>query len=147
MALIGPLLAAAAAAMIAQSHSFPELLAYRFVEGWAIQMWQLARLDIVTAAGGARRGTQITGMFSLDSAGRLFGPAIGGFAAAAWGLKAPFVLYAIVAFISALPSFFYLPKQTHARQPAKEPQVPERSPGCDPAWPPRAWTAHPIRSE
>src|SRR5207249_161537 len=42
---------------------------------------------------------------------------------AAWGLKAPFVLYAIVAFISALPSFFYLPKQDRARQPAKEPHA------------------------
>jgi len=127
MALLGPLLAALSSLMMAIAHSFPELLVYRFIEGWAMQMWMLGRLDLITGEGGNRRGTQITGMFSLDAAGRLVGPAIGGFVAAAWGLKAPFVLYAIVAFFAALPSFFFLPTSNRASQPASSRQKDSRA--------------------
>ncbi len=105
MVLAGPILTAATSLLMATAHSFPELLAYRFLEGWAMQMWTLGRLELITARGGAHRGSQITGMFGMDAAGRLTGPAIGGFVAGAWGLRAPFVLYGIVALLSVVPSF------------------------------------------
>lgn len=108
MTLLGPILAAVASLMMAAAHSFPELLVYRFIEGCGMQMWMLARLDIITAEAGNKRGSQITGMFSFDAAGRLVGPAIGGLVAATWGLRAPFVLYGLVALVSALPSFVFL---------------------------------------
>jgi MFS family permease len=110
--LAGPVTMAVAALLMANAHSFPELLAYRFVEGWGLQVWQLARMDTIIERGGSRRGSQITGMFALDAAGRLTGPAIGGFVAGAWGLRAPFLLYAVMALLAILPSLWLLP---HAR--------------------------------
>jgi MFS family permease len=55
MALLGPLVTGAASLLRATAHSFPELLVYRFIEGWAMQMWVLGRLEIITARGGSRR--------------------------------------------------------------------------------------------
>src|SRR5581483_9864590 len=76
---------------------------------WAQQMWMIGRLEIITAMGGKRRGTQITGMFGMDAAGKLMGPALGGFIASTFGLRAPFLLYGVIAFISVIPSFFLVP--------------------------------------
>ncbi|HEX6510784.1 MAG TPA: MFS transporter, partial [Chloroflexota bacterium] len=109
MVLLGPILVGLSSLAMAYAHSYPELLAYRFAEGWAMQMWQLGRLEIITATGGNRRGTQITGMFAMDSAGRLMGPALGGFVAGAFGLRAPFLLYAVIALVSVMPSFALVP--------------------------------------
>jgi len=109
MVLLGPILTGVASLLMAFAHSFPELLVYRFIEGWAMQMWQIGRLEIITATGGGRRGTQITGMFGMDTAGRLMGPVLGGFVAGAFGLRAPFLLYGIVAFVTIIPSFLLVP--------------------------------------
>jgi MFS family permease len=110
MVLLGPILTGIASLLMAYAHSYPELLIYRFVEGWAMQMWMIGRLEIITATGGNRRGTQITGMFAMDSAGRLMGPALGGFVAGAFGLRAPFLLYGLIALISVVPSFVLVPE-------------------------------------
>jgi MFS family permease len=128
MVLAGPILTALASLLMATAHSFPELLAYRFLEGWAMQMWMIGRLEIITARGGARRGTQITGMFGMDTAGRLMGPAIGGFVAGAFGLRAPFVLYGIVAAISVIPSFFLIPEVAPSRATRKAAAVEDGTP-------------------
>ena len=103
--LLGPILTAIASLLIATAHSFPELLLYRFIEGWAQQMWMLGRLAVITDTGGSRRGRQITGMFGMDATGRLLGPAIGGFTAASLGIRAPFVLYGIITLLAIVPSF------------------------------------------
>src|SRR5438477_10238503 len=105
MVLAGPILVGLSSLLMAFAPSFPELLVYRFIEGWATQMWVLGRLEIITATGGGRRGTQITGMFGMESAGRLLGPAAGGFVAAAFGLRAPFLLYGVIAILRIIPSF------------------------------------------
>lgn len=104
VSLAGPLLTAAASLLAAQAHGFPELLVYRFIGGAAVSMWQLARLTIITDTGGGRRARQITGMVGMDSAGRLMGPAIGGFVADGWGLRAPFVVHAGLALLAVLAS-------------------------------------------
>jgi MFS family permease len=109
MVILGPIITGVASLLMAFAHSFPELLVYRFIEGWGMQMWQIGRLEIITVTGGERRGTQITGMFGMDTAGRLMGPALGGFVAAAFGLRAPFLLYGAVAFVTIVPSFFLVP--------------------------------------
>ena len=120
MVLAGPILTGIASLLMAFAHSYPELLAYRFLEGWAMQMWMLGRLEMITAAGGNRRGTQITGMFGMDSAGRLMGPAVGGFVAAAFGLRAPFILYGIAAIVAILPSFLLVWDEKPAQAPAEQ---------------------------
>jgi MFS family permease len=110
--LLGPVLAALASFLIVSAHSFPELLVYRFIGGWAQQMWILGRLATITDSGGGRRGSQITGLFGMDSTGRLLGPAVGGFAAV-WDVRLPFVIYGLLALLAIVPSFKLL-RETRA---------------------------------
>jgi MFS family permease len=110
--LAGPLLTALTSFLVATAQSFPELLLYRFLGGWALQMWMLGRLAMITDRGGERRGRQISGLYGMDSSGRLLGPAIGGFAAA-WDVRLPFVLHGILALLAVIPSF----KLIHETQP------------------------------
>ncbi len=118
--LAGPLLTALTSFLVAAAQSFPELLVYRFIAGWALQMWVLGRLAMITDRGGDRRGRQITGLYGMDSAGRLLGPAVGGFAAAAWDIRVPFILYGVLALVAIIPSFRLVREtQTDAAAPAR----------------------------
>jgi MFS family permease len=125
--LAGPIVVAVASLLTATAHSFPELLVYRFLEGCGMQLWIQGRLELITLAGGGRRGTQITGMFGMDAAGRLFGPAVGGFLAESLGLRAPFVVYGAIALLAILPTFFLTSEargaSAHARANASQPKV------------------------
>jgi MFS family permease len=103
--IAGPILAALASLLTAQAHSFPELLVYRFVAGWAQQMWMLARLAIIADTGAAnQRGRQITGLISMETTGRLLGPSIGGLVGAV-DIRVPFVLHALISLLAITPSF------------------------------------------
>ncbi len=103
--IAGPLLTSAMALMVVFSHSFPELLIYRFLDGWASQMWMLARLAGISArATAGQRGRQVSWMFGMDNVGRLSGPLVGGFIAAAWGPRATFGAYALLALVALVPS-------------------------------------------
>jgi MFS family permease len=46
--IAGPLLTAAVALLVMRAQSFPELLVYRFLDGWAAQMWLLGRLAAIS---------------------------------------------------------------------------------------------------
>ena len=103
--IAGPLLTAATAALIAFVHSFPELLVLRFFGGCAAQMWVMARLAAIShGAAPAQRGRLVSWMFGMDSTGRLTGPIVGGFIASAWGPRAPFLAYAVLALIALIPT-------------------------------------------
>jgi MFS family permease len=104
----GPLLMAGSSCLIAVARSFPELLAYRLVGGAAMEMWRQARLAVIADIGkGHQRGRQISGMVGTESAGRLMGPALGGFLAA-WSIRAPFLVHGALALLAIAPSFFLL---------------------------------------
>lgn len=103
--LTGPILTALSSFLIVTAHSFPELLVYRFLGGWASQMWSLARLAIIADTGkSTQRGRQITGMMSMEGVGRLLGPAVGGFVAH-WDIRIPFILHGLFCLIAVIPSF------------------------------------------
>jgi MFS family permease len=103
--IAGPLLTSAVALMVAFAHSFPELLALRFIDGCAAQMWIMARLAAISyGAAPNQRGRLVSWLFGMDSTGRLAGPILGGFIASAWGPRAPFVAYAILALIALIPT-------------------------------------------
>ncbi len=104
--LAGPILVAIASVLVATAHSFPELLVYRFVGGWARQMWMLSRLTVISDTGASEsRGRQISGMIGFEGMGRLMGPAVGGFVAAATDVRVPFLLHAVLALLAIAPSF------------------------------------------
>jgi MFS family permease len=106
--IAGPVISASMAFMVAFSDSFPQLLVLRFFNGVAAQMWLMARLAAIShGAAASQRGRQVSWMFGMDSTGKLAGPVIGGFVAASFGIRAPFLIYAVLALISLIPTLLY----------------------------------------
>ena len=100
-----PLITSATSFAIFFSDNFTELLILRFLTGMAAQMWQMARLAAISyGAAPSQRGRLVSWMFGMDSTGRLTGPIIGGFIAAAWGPRAPFLVFAAMALIALIPT-------------------------------------------
>ncbi len=99
--IAGPLLTAGVALLTAVAQTFPELLVFRFLDGWAAQMWLLARLAAIAQhSSPGQRGRRVSWMYGMDNVGRLSGPLIGGFIAAALGPRSPFVAYAVLAVLA-----------------------------------------------
>ena len=105
--LTGPLVSAGAAFLVASADSFLALLAFRFIGGMGQQMWTLSRMTVIADTSPERqRGRQITSMFGIQRVGTLAGPLVGGFAAAAFGLRVPFIMQGFVLLLAVIPSFF-----------------------------------------
>src|SRR5580692_7657013 len=103
--IAGPLLAAAMGFLVAGANSFPELLVLRFINGFAAQMWIMARLAAIShGAAPSQRGRLVSWMFGMDSTGRLSGPVIGGLVANEFGARVPFLVYASLALIALIPT-------------------------------------------
>ena len=123
----GPLLTAATAFLVAGSHSFTELLILRFFNGFAAQMWVMARLAAIShGAASSERGRLVSWMFGMDTTGRLAGPVIGGLIAASWGTRAPFVVYGVVALLALVPTVIFAedtPRAAVGAQATKAPSL------------------------
>jgi len=123
--LSGGVLVALSAFLTALAPTFVALLACRFVNGVADQMWQMSRLAMITDTGKAReRGRMITWMMELSRFGNLFSPALGGFMAVFWDIRVPFVFHGILVLIAILPSFLIAretdPNRARARAEGRE---------------------------
>jgi MFS family permease len=119
--IVAPLLSAATSLAIVFADTFTQLLVLRFLTGCATQMWLMARLAAIShGAAAGERGRQISWLFGMDSVGKLAGPALGGFIAAAWGIRAPFVVFAGLALIALIPAALYAEDTPRHRRPAKD---------------------------
>lgn len=115
--LAGPLLTAATAFLVVVAGSFTEVLVYRFAGGFAAQMWLMSRLAAIShGAAAGQRGRQVSWMFGMDNTGRIAGPLVGGFVAAAWGVRAPFVVFGLLALLALVPAFLLAPDTPRSRQ-------------------------------
>lgn len=104
--LAGPILEAVGSFMTPFSHSFPELLFWRFLVGAAGQLWQQGRLLVIAdTAPLNQRARQMGYMAGMMRAGQLLGPTMGGFLAEYFGLWVPFVIHAALTLAVVLPSF------------------------------------------
>ena len=126
--IAAPLLTCASSLAIFYAHTFTELLILRFVTGCAAQMWQMARLAAISyGAAPSQRGRLVSWMFGMDSTGRLAGPILGGFIAAAWGPRAPFLVFAAMALIALIPTTSFgkdTPRQSaESRRSAAKPRA------------------------
>lgn len=112
--IAGPLLSAATAFLVVMAESFPQLVVLRLLNGIAVQLWLMARLAAISqGAAAGQRGRQVSWMFGMDSAGKLSGPVIGGYIAAAFGPRAPFLVYAVLALIALAPIAWYARRIPH----------------------------------
>lgn len=103
--ILGPLFTAVMSLLVVGAHTFPELLIYRFLGGFAAQMWLVGRLAAISeGAATSQRGRQVSWMFGMDNTGKLAGPLVGGFIAAEWGLRAPFIAFGVLALLALLPA-------------------------------------------
>jgi MFS family permease len=119
--IAGPLLTAATALLVAFAQTFPELIVLRFINGFAAQMWLMARLTAISRrADAGQRGRQVAWMFGMDNSGKLTGPALGGFIAAQWGPQAPFIAYALLALLALAPTIRFGERRTRKDRAARE---------------------------
>jgi len=115
--LMGPILTAVMAFAVVFAKTYPELLALRFADGFAAQMWLMGRIaGISHGSSPEQRGRQISWMFGMDNTGRALGPLIGGVMASSWGIRSPFIAYGVLALLALVPAYRYL-QDTPRRDP------------------------------
>jgi len=125
--LAGPLLTAVGSFMTPFSHTFIELLFWRFVVGAASQLWQQGRvLVIADTAPQDQRARQMQWMVGMTRTGQLFGPAVGGFLAAGFGLWLPFAIHAALTIVAMIPAYKMI-QETAPRRRRKDDQSDEAS--------------------
>jgi MFS family permease len=113
MLFAGPILMAISSFLTAVAQSFTQLLLFRFLGGVANEMWRQARLAIIADVGKSReRGRQMSGMVGTEGAGKLLGPALGGFLAI-WSIRVPFFAHGALALLAIVPSFFLVRETLH----------------------------------
>jgi MFS family permease len=123
--LAGPILTAVGSLMTPYSHSFFELLFWRFVVGAAGQLWQQGRLLVIAdSAPRDQRARQMQWMTGMTRAGQLLGPSVGGLLAV-FDIHVPFILYAILTMVAVFPSFKLVketaPERRQGRKGASDP--------------------------
>lgn len=107
--LFGPILTAIMAFAVVFAHTYPELLALRFADGFAAQLWLMGRLaGISHGSTPEQRGRQVSWMFGMDNTGKALGPLIGGVMATSWGIRSPFIAYGVLALVALVPAYRYL---------------------------------------
>ena len=107
--LLGPILTAVMAFAVVVARNYPELLALRFADGFATQMWMMGRVTGISHSSSAdQRGRQISWLFGMDNSGRALGPLIGGFMATSWGLRSPFIAYGVLSLLALIPAYRYI---------------------------------------
>ncbi|MCC9075843.1 MFS transporter [Litorilinea aerophila] len=96
-------IAVLAVSMLAMSwaRSVVELVLYSFVAGVGMAMWNISRHAYITNATPLQRRGRANSIFGgINRIGSFVGPAVGGALATAYGLRAPFVLYAAVSVVA-----------------------------------------------
>lgn len=130
--IAGPFIMALSCIGVFLAESYWVMLIYLMINGMALQMWMLGRLAAIADTSTTReRGRLITGMSGMQRTGLLLGPFIGGLVGTYFGLRVPFLLYAVAGLMSSIIMFMYiresapgLIKQTKEEQDA-QPAEPE----------------------
>jgi len=127
--LCGPMLAGIASFMTPLAHNIGELLFWRFLAGVALQIWMQARLVIIADTARHReRARQQQWMMGVGQAGTLFGPSVGGFLAAGFGLAVPFMVHAFLTVLAIIPSFWLVRESDPMRRKRAEGEAPAAAP-------------------
>ena len=115
--VVGVGLVALSVVLLVPAHGVVEVIGLRLVAGFGQALWGLSRhafLAQATRSGG--RGRAISTFGGVSRVGALLGPAIGGAVAAAWGLRAPFVLHGVVGLVALVVVLRAVPTDAAARR-------------------------------
>jgi multidrug resistance protein len=109
LTVLGTVIMAGGALLNYVAPDFTWFLILRFVQGVGSSMWQTARTSILADMLKPEERGRIMGYFqTFMLLGSSLGPTVGGFVATWWGIRAPFLAYAIVGLMSTLLSYFFL---------------------------------------
>jgi len=107
----GPIIGAIGNGLSAFSNSLPTLLIYRFISGVGSAAFITGGVafisDVSKIENRARMMSIFQGSFLI---GISLGPALGGIIAEFWGMRAPFIVVAILSFASGIWAFFRVPE-------------------------------------
>ena len=109
--LFGLGLVVAAVLALVAARTVAAVIALRLLSGFGLALWNLSRhafLAQATKSGG--RGQAISTFGGVGRAGALLGPAVGGLVASLLGLRAPFVVYAVVALVALAVVARFVPR-------------------------------------
>ena len=99
---------------------FAEIVLYRLVIGLGMSLWNISRHAYIAGATSvAERGRSLAVFGGVGRTGSFAGPAVGGFIAAHYGLRAPFFVHAAIAGVAALLILFFVRGQTKPQQVAR----------------------------
>ncbi len=106
--LLGLTILAAATFAMSWAGSVLELVIYGFISGLGVAIWNISRHAYITdATPSYSRGRAIALFGGINRIGIFMGPAVGGFIAGAYGLRAPFAVFGILAAVTLVfPAFF-----------------------------------------
>lgn len=117
--LFGLLAVGAATAALFWAPTLAAALAFRFISGLGVALYNIARhtyvADTITVA---RRGQSVALLGATFRVGRMVGPVAGGALAAAAGLRSPFLVYGLVCGLAALAIIFFNRSGSHSGAPA-----------------------------
>lgn len=117
--IVGTLINSLSAALMATAQNLPQLLLYRVLGGagaaTVLLAGQIMVADLATPSNRARLSSVYQGFFLI---GLGLGPLPGGFLADQFGLRAPFVVYALTAGVTCLAALVLLSETRPAATPA-----------------------------
>jgi MFS family permease len=96
--------------------SLAEAVAYRLVSGAGAALWGISRHAYLTELVQLqRRGRSIAMLGGIGRVGVFAGPAVGGALAAYWGLRSPFIAFALMALAALLAAAAWVPSERGAK--------------------------------
>ena len=107
--IVAPLVMGLAAFLVFFAGSYWQFLGWLTVGGVAQQSWQMSRMAaIADSVRSSQRGRQITTMSSMQRLGSLGGPFLGGLLGAVVDLRAPFLVFGVLALLAVVPSYLLI---------------------------------------
>lgn len=107
--IMAPLVMGLAAFLVFFAGSYWQFLGWLTVGGVAQQSWQMSRMAaIADSVRSSQRGRQITTMSSVQRLGSLGGPFLGGLLGAVVDLRAPFLVFGVLALLAVVPSYLLI---------------------------------------
>ncbi|MDP2900614.1 MAG: MFS transporter [Candidatus Bathyarchaeota archaeon] len=107
--IVGSVLIMVMALLNATATGFPEFLLYRFLQGVGSGMWMTARQTLLADILKPEERGRVMGYFqAFMLLGQSAGPTLGGWAAVAWGLTAPFYAFAVTGFACVVLTYFMI---------------------------------------